>query len=157
LHPGLSGAADTQHQRRYIDDDYLDSHLTYKLSGETTLIVGADLLYGHGRQTSLNGNSGYTVPLNGSVLPPPTSAVQVNEIGTVNDRRVFAGQYAQFDWKPEDRWDATGGLRINETHEHKDASDLIMPPQLSTGSVSKAMVRDRPNPSVSAIGVHVRK
>jgi iron complex outermembrane receptor protein len=149
LHPDLSGAADTQHQRRYIDDGYLDSHLSYKLSNNTTLIAGADLLYGHGQQTTLNDNSGYTVPLDGSVLPPPTSAVQVNEIGTVNDRRVFAGQYAQLDWKPDARWDVTAGVRINETHEHKDASDLVFPPpQLSTGTVSKTMVR--PSESIGA-------
>ena len=74
LHPDLSGAADTQRQRRYIDDGYLDSHLAFKLPGESSLIVGADLLYGHGQQTTLNGNDGYTVPLDGSVLPPPTSA-----------------------------------------------------------------------------------
>jgi iron complex outermembrane receptor protein len=142
LHPELDGAADTQHQRRYIDDGYLDSHLTFKLPGESSLIVGADLLYGHGQQTSLNGNSGYTVPLDGSVLPPPTSAVQVNEIGTVNDRRIFAGQYAQFDWKPDNRWDVTAGLRVNETHEHKDASDLVFPPaDFSSGSVSKTTIR----------------
>ncbi len=149
LHPDLSGAADTQHQRRYIDDGYLDSHLSYRLSGDTTVIAGADLLYGHGQQTTLNGNSGYTVPLDGSVLPPPTSAVQVNEIGTVNDRRVFAGQYAQFDWKPDARWDVTAGVRISEAHEHKDASDLIFPtPQLSSGSVSKTIVR--PSESIGA-------
>ena len=142
LHPDLSGAADTQHQRRYIDDGYLDSHLSYKLSGDTTLIAGADLLYGHGQQTTLNGNSGYTVPLDGTVLPPPTSAVAVNEIGTVNDRRMFTGQYAQLDWKPDDRWDVTAGVRINEAYEHKDASDLVLPPpQLATGSVSKTMIR----------------
>jgi len=142
LHPDLSGAADTQHQRRYIDDGYLDSHLSLQLSPETTMIVGADLLYGHGRQTTSNGNDGYTVPLDGSVLPPPTSTVQVNEIGTVNDRRMFAGQYAQFDWKPDHRWDVTVGLRINETREHKDTSDLTFPPpQLSTGTASKTTVR----------------
>jgi iron complex outermembrane receptor protein len=142
LHPDLSGAADTQHQRRHIDDGYLDSHLSYKLSGDTTLIAGADLLYGHGQQTTLNGNSGFTVPLDGTVLPPPTSAVAVNEIGTVNDRRVFAGQYAMLDWKPDDRWDVTAGIRVNEAYEHKDSSDLVLPPpQLSSGNVSKTMFR----------------
>jgi len=150
LHPDLSGAADTQRQRRYIDDGYLDSHLAFKLPGESSLIVGADLLYGHGQQTTLNGNDGYTVPLDGSVLPPPTTAVQVNEIGTVNDRRAFAGQYAQFDWKPGDRWDVSAGLRINEIHEHKDSSDLVFPPsQLSTGNVSKDNVRPTETVGVS--------
>jgi iron complex outermembrane receptor protein len=141
LHPDLSGAADTQNQRRHIDDGYLDTHLTRKMSSDATLIIGADLLYGHGRQATLNGNSGYTVPLDGSVRPPPTSAVAITEIGTVNDRRMFAGQYAQIEWQPG-RWDVTAGFRANETHEQKEASDLILPPpQLAEKSARKTMIR----------------
>ena len=128
LHPDLSGDADTQHQTREIDDGYADTHLTHTFGADTTLIVGADLLYGLGRQTTLNGNSGYNVPLDGSVPPPPTSQVPVNEIGTVSDRRLFAGQYAQVDVKPDDRWDINAGLRVNETYEHKDTSDFTTPP-----------------------------
>ncbi|GAC1496311.1 MAG: hypothetical protein NVS1B6_01340 [Steroidobacteraceae bacterium] len=152
LHPDLSGAADTQHQRRYLDDGYLDSHQTYQLSAETTFILGIDLLHGHGQQTTLNGNGGYAVPLDGSVLPPPASGVPVNEIGTVNDRRLFAGQYAQYDWKPNDRSDVTVGLRINEAHEHKDASDFVLPPPLlSTDSVRKTTIRPSETIGVSYI------
>ncbi len=57
-------------------------------------------------------------------------AVTVNEIGTVYDRRVFAGQYAQLDWKPDKRWDVIGGIRLNEAYEHKDSSDLTLPPPM---------------------------
>ncbi|HWE06241.1 MAG TPA: TonB-dependent receptor plug domain-containing protein, partial [Rhizomicrobium sp.] len=71
LHPDLSGTADTQNQHRLINDDYFDTHLSSTFFGDTTLIVGMDLLHGLGRQTSDNGNGAYTVPLNGSVLPPP--------------------------------------------------------------------------------------
>ena len=142
LHPDLSGAADTQNQRRYIDDGYLDTHLTNPVSDDTTLIAGTDLLSGLGRQTTLNGNGAYTVPLNGSVLPPPTTALIVNEIGTVDDRRLFTGQYAQVDWKPDLRWDVLGGIRFNEAYEHKNSSDLTTPPtQLASESVSKTMIR----------------
>ena len=128
LHPDLSGAADSQDQDRHIDDDYFDTHLSNHFGRQVSLIVGADLLYGLGKQTTLNGNSGYTVPLNGSVLPPPTSQIVVNEIGTVDDQRVFAGQYAQLDWRPGARWDITAGLRLNETYEHKISSDDTTPP-----------------------------
>jgi iron complex outermembrane recepter protein len=142
LHPDLSGLADTQNQNRHIDDDYFDTHLTNKSIGDTTLIIGTDLLYGLGTQTTLNGNGAYTVPLNGSVLPPPTSELPVNEIGTVNDKRVFAGQYAQFDWKPDDRWDVLGGLRLNEAYERKFSSDYTAPPPLYLDErVSKTMIR----------------
>ncbi len=142
LHPDLSGTADTQNQRRYIDDGYLDSHLTRNIARGTVLSIGADLLYGHAQQTTLNGNSGYTVALNGSVLPPSTLEVPVNEFGTVDDRRTFAGQYAQMDWKPDRRWRMTAGLRINEIEERKRSSDLVLPPpELAAASVSKTIIR----------------
>jgi iron complex outermembrane receptor protein len=142
LHPELSGAADTQNQRRYIDDGYFDTHLTNTTSGGTSIIVGADLLYGRGRQTTMNGNSGYTVPLDGSVLPPPTSAIPVDEIGTIDDHRLFAGQYVQANWKPDDRWNVDAGVRLNEAYESKDSSDLTMPPpELASDRVSKTIVK----------------
>jgi iron complex outermembrane receptor protein len=142
LHPDLSGDADSQDQRRHIDDAYADTHLTHKFAGDSSLIVGADLLYGLGTQTTLNGNSGYNVPLDGSVLPPPTTSIFTNEIGTINDRRVFAGQYAQLDWKPDDRLDVTAGLRLNETWEHKDTSDFTTPPPaLDSETASRSVTR----------------
>ena len=141
LEPDLSGSADTQNQNRTIDDGYLDTHLASTLLKDTTLIVGADALYGLGSQTTRNGNAAYTVPLDGSVLPPPTSAVQVNEIGTLHDRRWFAGQYAQLDFKPDERWDVLAGLRLNEAYEHKASSDydFLLPP--SSADVSKTVIR----------------
>jgi iron complex outermembrane receptor protein len=142
LHPDLRGDADTQNQDRRINDDYFDTHLTHRFGADSTFIVGADALYGHGTQTTLNGNSGYNVPLDGSVLPPPTSAVPVTEIGSVNDRRKFLGQYAQLDWKPNDQWDVVAGVRLNETTENKFASDLVVgTPEVSEShrrSISKA-------------------
>jgi outer membrane receptor protein involved in Fe transport len=142
LHPDLSGTADTQNQRRFIDDSYFDSHITVPLMGDTKLIVGADLLYGLGRQTTLNGNGDYTVPLDGSVLPPPISSLPVNEIGTLNDKRLFTGQYAQADWKPDDRWDFVAGVRLNEAHEKKDSSDLdLTAPPIDSETRSKTIVR----------------
>jgi outer membrane receptor protein involved in Fe transport len=144
LHADLSGTADTQNQRRSIDDGYGDSHVTVPLMADTKLIVGADLLFGLGRQTTLNGNSAYTVPLDGSVLPPPISVLPVNEVGTLNDRRLFAGQYAQVDWKPVDDWDVIAGVRLNEAYEHKNSSDLdltLLPLQVSADVVSKTIIR----------------
>jgi iron complex outermembrane recepter protein len=142
LHPDLSGSADTQNQRRFIDDGYVDSHLTAALKADTTLIVGADALYGRGRQTTLNGNSAYTVPLDGSVLPPPTSELPVSEVGMLNDERLFTGQYAQVDWKPDGHFDVVAGVRLNEVHEHKNSSDLdLTAPPTVAESVSKTIIR----------------
>jgi outer membrane receptor protein involved in Fe transport len=127
LHPELSGAADTQNQDRLILDHYFDTHVGIYM-GSATLLVGADLLYGYGKQTTANGNSAYTVPLDGSVVPPPTTQLPVNEYGSVSDKRLFAGQYVQLDWKPSARWDVTAGIRLNETNESKSTSDLTLPP-----------------------------
>ena len=127
LHPDLSGTADTQNQKRLILDHYFDTHLGAEV-GSATLLVGADVLYGYGEQSTLNGNSAYTVPLDGSVVPPPTTQLPVNEFGYLSDRRLFAGQYVQLDWKPAARWDLTAGIRLNETSESKSSSDLTLPP-----------------------------
>jgi len=142
LHPDASGTADTQNQRRRIEDAYFDSHLSHRWAEHLTLTVGADVLYGHGRQTSLNGNDAYTVPLSGAVLPPSTAAIPVGEIGTVDDHRLFAGEYAQVDWKIGSRWDVLAGVRLNETSERKASSDLVLaPPQLDSASVRKSFVK----------------
>jgi iron complex outermembrane receptor protein len=142
LEPDLSGPADTQNQSRHIDDDYFDMHVTNSSFQNTTLVVGTDFLYGLGTQTTLNGNAAYTVPFDGSVIPPPTSQLPVNEIGTTYDKRLFGGQYAQVDWKPGTQWDVIGGIRINEAYEQKSSSDFTLPPPaLLTESVSKTMIR----------------
>ena len=141
LHPDLSGAADTQNQSRRIDDDYLDSHLTHRFGDTLAFIVGADALYGYGMQTTRNGNSAYTVPLDGSVLPPPTTSLPVNEIGVVRDRRNFLGQYAQLDWKPDPQWDVVAGLRLNETFESKFSSDLVDPDPLVSETHKRNVVK----------------
>jgi hypothetical protein len=142
LHPDLSGYADSQDQTRHIDDDYVDTHITHAFGAGSSLIVGADMLYGLGKQITLNGNSGYLVPLDGSVLPPPTTQIPVNEVGTVDDKRIFVGQYAQLDLKFGDRWDLTGGLRLNEAYEHKISSDFTTPPPaLDSAIASRTDVR----------------
>jgi len=131
LDPELTGAADTQNQNRLILDHYFDTHLATHV-GSATLLFGADLLYGYGKQSTLNGNGAYTVPLDGSVVPPPTTPLPVHDYGYVSDKRLFAGQYVQLDWKPAPAWDLTAGVRLNETSENKSSSDLTLPPSTPT-------------------------
>lgn len=135
LHPDLSGTADTQDQHRLVDDGYFDTHLTNEFDS-LTLIAGADFLYGFGHQGTFNDNGAYTVPLDGSVLPPPANAAAANEIGGVHDHREFLGQYLQADWKPDERFDVLAGLRLNETFEHKYTSDYLLAPPGSFASES---------------------
>jgi iron complex outermembrane receptor protein len=66
----------------------------------------------------------------------------VNEINSVNDKRLFLGQYLQADWKPDDRWDVMAGLRLNETFEHKFSSHLPPPPEIfESQTANKNVVR----------------
>ncbi|HEV2607875.1 MAG TPA: TonB-dependent receptor, partial [Xanthomonadaceae bacterium] len=70
-----------------------------------------------------------------------TTAIPVTEIGAVNDRRDFLGQYAQIDWKPNDQWDVLAGVRLNETRENKFSSDLVAPDPLLSESHRRNVVK----------------
>jgi prepilin-type processing-associated H-X9-DG protein len=113
-----------------------------------TVIFGDDLLYGYGRQSTLNDNSAYTVPLNGSVVPPATTSLPVNEVGSVNDKRWFMGQYLQADWKPADRWDVMGGVRLNETFEQQYSTDDLLTPPVSNSAENSSRNVVRPSETI---------
>jgi iron complex outermembrane receptor protein len=114
--------ADSQNQRRFINDAYFDTHVANRWGEAFDLVAGADLLYGLGKQISVNG--AYYVPLTGATLAPASSSLHIDEINTISDQRFFAGQYIQADWKPDARWDFTAGLRLNETFEAKDSAHI---------------------------------
>jgi outer membrane receptor protein involved in Fe transport len=142
LHPDLSGTVDTQDQHRLLNDGYLDTHVTNTDFDHLTLIAGADFLYAFGRQGTYNDNSAYTVPLNGSVVPPPTSQAAANEIGSVNDKREFLGQYLQADWAPDPRWDVIAGFRLNETFEHQYSSDYdLTAPEFDSQTSGRDLIK----------------
>jgi outer membrane receptor protein involved in Fe transport len=109
--------ADAQHQHRQIVDGYLDTHLAFGGPFGAKLMVGADALYGLGRQTSFS--SGYSVPLNGRVRAPSTSTLPVEEVNRLKTLRVFSGQYLQVDWTPTGPFSAFAGVRINQTSERR--------------------------------------
>jgi outer membrane receptor protein involved in Fe transport len=124
LRPTLdnSGAenADSQNQRRRILDGYFDTHLTTRLAPGLDLVWGADLLYGVGLQRSVNG--AYYAPLDGRGPLPATTSLHVDEINRARDHRAFTGQYAQLQWRPDDRWTITVAARLNETSERKSST-----------------------------------
>ncbi len=109
--------ADSQNQRRRIDDGYFDSHVSSTLPAHLTLLYGMDVLYGLGKQDSING--AYYAPLSGLGRLPATTALHVDEVNSLSDLREFLGQYVQADWKPLPRLDVIAGLRINETFERQ--------------------------------------
>jgi outer membrane receptor protein involved in Fe transport len=131
--PGDRGNnADYQSQGRGILDSYFDSHFSKELGREIDLVYGADLLYGSGKQQSFNGAycaggsaAPYSCPPGQDQVPPlATSQLPVDEINGIDDRRAFFGQYAQLDWKPDERLDLNAGLRVSETRERKTSSHI---------------------------------
>jgi iron complex outermembrane receptor protein len=114
--------ADSQNQARRIDDGYFDTHFAADLANNVTLLYGADLLYGLGKQTSING--AYYAPLSGRGVLPATTSLHVDEINSLSDQRVFSGQYVQADWKPDASWDVLAGIRLNETSERQDSTHI---------------------------------
>jgi hypothetical protein len=102
--------ADSQRQSRKILDVYLDSHFSKQIAPQLALVYGTDLLYGIGKQTSRNGE--YYASLTGKAALPSTQAIHVDEANSINDRRIFVGQYIQADYKPDARWDVNGGIRL---------------------------------------------
>jgi iron complex outermembrane recepter protein len=111
--------ADSQNQKRPILDTYMDSHVSTDLTKGLSVIYGADLLYGAGRQTSTNGTD--AIWLNPAANLGPLST---DEINGLSDKRAFWGQYAQFDWKPDQYWAFQAGIRLNETNERKFSSHI---------------------------------
>ena len=107
--------ADSQHQNRRVTDIYLDSHFSADLGHAIDLLYGGDVLYGLGKQASVNG--AYYAPLAGTGRLPTTTSLHVDEINSVSDQRAFFGQYVQIDWKATQRLDVFGGVRLNETSE----------------------------------------
>jgi outer membrane receptor protein involved in Fe transport len=122
LRADLSGDADTQNQDRNVIDDYFDTHIAHELGNGGSLVVGADLLYGRGTQASRNGE--FSPGLSGVGPYPASTDLHVDEINLLNDRRLFAGQYAQLDLRPDPRLDINVGLRLNETWERKLSTHL---------------------------------
>ena len=114
--------ADSQEQKRQILDIFLDTHASKDIGSTLQLVLGADLLYGRGRQSSRNGE--YSVSLSDGSNAPSTGNIHVDEINALTDRRAFWGEYAQIIWKPSEPWHIVGGLRLNETSESKNSSHL---------------------------------
>ena len=125
LRPDLTDSgdanADSQNQRRRILDGYVDTHLSFEGPLGAKVLVGTDVLAGVGRQISRNGE--YYVPLSGKVRAPSTATLHVDEINTIDDTRVFAGQYVQADWT-SGALNLLAGLRVNEMSEHKRSGHL---------------------------------
>jgi len=116
-----SANADSQSQRRHIRDVYLETHIDRPFSDGGSILYGFDFLYGLGRQDSINGS--YFAPLTGGALPA-TTQLHVDEVNRLVDRRLFLGQFAQIDWKVDERWDVLAGARVNETAEQKSSVHL---------------------------------
>ncbi len=111
---GVSNA-DGFRQRVKTTDVYFDSHFSHE-SPVLDWAVGADWLYGRGRQRSANFE--YFVFPDGSNAPKSTT-LPIDETTLLNDRRNFGGIYAQGVLRPTSALTLLGGIRLNRTIEHR--------------------------------------
>jgi outer membrane receptor protein involved in Fe transport len=114
--------ADGFNQDRTIDDAYLDAYVAVPLATSLKATAGLDWLYGRGRQQSRN--FAYIAALDGAVLPPASSALHIDEINGLDDRRSFGGLYLQLEWRPYDRLAVMAGARLNHTTERQASSHI---------------------------------
>jgi outer membrane receptor protein involved in Fe transport len=106
--------ADGYSQKRGITDVYADAHLTADLGPNLNLTYGIDYLHGFGSEHAVN--FGYCVDPAGREFACD-GARHDDEIVRSDDKRDFAGLYAQADWKLTETVDLLGGLRLNHTRE----------------------------------------
>lgn len=126
---GVTINADGYRQHRNTDDLYFDTHLTTEFSEQTTLVWGADYLYGDGHQRSEN----FEYAVRGDGANPPSSRSRpVDELTWLGDLRGFTGVYADLLLKPTDAWRVEAGVRYNDTRETRRA--FAAP---STGTTSR--------------------
>jgi iron complex outermembrane recepter protein len=111
---GVTINADGYRQHRDTDDLYFDTHLTTEFSDKTTLVWGADHLYGDGHQHSQN----FEYAVRGDGANPPSSRSRtIDESTWLGDLRGFTGLYADLLLKPTEAWRVEAGVRYNDTRE----------------------------------------
>ncbi len=137
--------------RQQIDltDLYADTHLAWTGRG-TRIILGADLLHGHGDAEGAGFT--YRAPLDGSVAP--VAAVPSVPSVILDNRRDFAGGYVSAEWSPLSRLRIDTGVRLNvtmEALEHESAAAVAesnpgtqnhVRPSGSVGAAWTAWARD---------------
>ena len=112
---GPESNADGFRQKVWLTDLYADSHLS-RQGTRLDWVVGADWLYGRGRQQSANFE--YFIDPDGSDAPN-SHDLNTDESTALTDRRSFAGLYAQAVFRPTDALTLLAGLRLNHTSERR--------------------------------------
>jgi len=106
--------ADGYSQSRGITDIYFDAHVSHNVTPQLNLTYGIDHLHGGGSEHAIN--FGYCIDQSGHEYTCD-GARHADEIVQSSDQREFSGLYLQMDYKPSERFDVLGGLRLNRTHE----------------------------------------
>ena len=133
---GEESNADGFRQKVRLTDLYADSHISHQ-STRFDWVVGADWLYGKGRQHSANFE--YFIAPNGA-NPPNSHNLNTDESTNLTDRRSFAGIYAQTIVRPIDALTLLAGLRLNHTDERRCGAaqeGSVVPPASDCATLRK--------------------
>jgi len=128
---GVTHNADGFQQDVHRTEIYFDSHVATPLNDRTTLVWGMDYLYGKGDQES--NNFEYAVLPNGSNAPDWRS-LHIDETTRLDDKRNFAGFYADLEFAITEAWHLELGGRFNHTNEKTNGleTDLTGPEPVVT-------------------------
>lgn len=104
-------------QDRDLTEIYAEVHRRFPVAARAGLTVGADLLFGEGKQESRNFR--YHAALDGDARDGSADGTVVEET-EFEAERAFAGIFAEADWHPAPRWTVLAGLRFNHVEETRE-------------------------------------
>lgn len=98
-----------------INDLYADTYIIWPEKSHVRFITGADALFaaGEGKGATFS----YTVPLNGATQTAVAEPSTLN--ADAEDERRFLGAYTSAEWRPNARFNLSGGVRLNATSEKR--------------------------------------
>jgi len=112
-----------------INDVYADSHIIWPTIANTRFMAGADALFasGEGKGATFT----YTAPLSGATQANVAEPATLDK--DAESERRFLGAYGSAEWKPIERLDLSGGLRLNATSEKRGESAEVTHSRISGG------------------------
>ncbi|MEZ5064396.1 MAG: TonB-dependent receptor [bacterium] len=104
-------------QNRELTEFYGEAHHRFLPAPEWGLTLGADALFGEGKQDSRNFR--YYAPL-ASAPVTSSDAGDLVENTEFEAERFFLGAFAEADWQPSDDWTVLAGVRLNRVEETRE-------------------------------------
>ena len=123
-----------------IHDFYADTHIIWPSISQFRLMVGGDALIAGGE--ARGATFSYTAPLSGATQASVAEPTNLN-LDAGNDRR-FLSAYSSAEWRPDNRFSLSGGVRFNSTVESRGEGAEVTHSRVSgsVGALLSLLERD---------------